>query len=285
MQFPTPYYNILTIPTNKNSGARIVIDGVHGAIIEYNALNQIVGSWAIAAGNDGHGQTFPDGFDSNSGGSGAEEVNMLNGQVLFRVKNLTTTDGAVEDFGGTMNLKSSMVGAGDTNAILVLQSKNESNDGLHPEAVFLQRVQLQDEFGNPGFVVPVDPATPNADESFHNFAFAGSGATLWSYGGSGVHPGYRLLNDKEQMVLTGRFTIPTGGAVAGQAMTQATISAYRPNAVQSVAATVITGTSPNSFVRCFYGVNGVLSLGGPVAALGAGDVIEVLSQHIDLLAT
>ena len=285
MQFPTPYYNVLTIPTNKNSGARIVIDGVHGVIIEYNAANQIVGSWAITAGNDGQGNTFPDGFDSNSGGSGAQDVNMLNGQILFRVKNLTTTDGFVRDFGGNMSIGSSQIGAGDTNAILILQSKNQSDDGLHPEAVFVQRLQLQDEFGNPGFAVPVDPATPNADESFHNFGFAGAGGTLWSYGGSGIHPGYRLLNDKAQMVLTGRFKVPTGGPVAGQAMTTATAAAYQPNTVQSVAAAVITGLNPNSYVRCFYGANGVLNLGGPVAALAAGDVIEILSQHIDLAAT
>lgn len=66
MQGPSGYLSVLTIPPGATSTqARIVIDGVRGAIFVYQAgapLGNLVGSWAGSAGTDPYGNVYPEGF-------------------------------------------------------------------------------------------------------------------------------------------------------------------------------------------------------------------------------
>ena len=245
-------------------------------------LGNLVFSSTQATGTDQYGNVFKKGITSYNTGTG--NIVRLDTGAVFFTSTGSVTDGQVGDFGGTLNLRSIKATAADVACSMTLQSKINSFDGASPEIVAFNRIQLQNGIGNPGFVVNMDPNNPTADESFHHFAFAGAGATLWSAAPTGINPGYRLLADLGKMELAGRFVIPTGGPVGGQAMTIGLNAPYRPANVQSVAATVITGANPNSFVRCFYSTGGVLALGGPVAALAAGDVIEVMAADIDLIA-
>jgi hypothetical protein len=239
-------------------------------------------SLATAATTDQYGNGIRAGLASYSGAN--RIAVLIAGQLIFTGLNYHT-DASIGDAGGTLNLISATNAApvGDRAAQMTLQSKNNSFDGLTPEAVFFCRVQLQDGLGNAGFTVPMDPGNPTADESFHHFAFAGAGATLWSSAGT-ITPGYRLLSDRGRMSLIGRFTVPTGGPVGGQAMTIALPNPYQPARVQSVNAWDLTGANANKPIRCFFDAAGVLNFGGPAASAAAGDTIEV-SGEIDLIAT
>lgn len=56
------YLAVLILPGGATSGARLVLDGIRDAILEYNAANQLVGSWAASGGNDGLGNDYDQGF-------------------------------------------------------------------------------------------------------------------------------------------------------------------------------------------------------------------------------
>jgi hypothetical protein len=56
------YQAVLILPGGATSGARLVLDGTRDAILEYNAANELVGSWAASAGNDGLGNNYPQGI-------------------------------------------------------------------------------------------------------------------------------------------------------------------------------------------------------------------------------
>jgi hypothetical protein len=102
-----------------------------------------------------------------------QTITIEDGVISFTGPGITTA-GFLSDLGGTMQMFSAMVGAGDLSAGLILQSKNESDDGLAPELVIPERVQLQDPFGNPGVIRVSDPAVPNQDESWHSLGALGA---------------------------------------------------------------------------------------------------------------
>ncbi len=59
MQGPGSYGNIFTIPQGASSGARITIDGIRGAIFEYDSNGKLVASWASSGGSDdGFGNAY-----------------------------------------------------------------------------------------------------------------------------------------------------------------------------------------------------------------------------------
>lgn len=86
MQPPVPVLAVVTFPPGATkTQARIVIDGVRGAIFVYKAggpAGALIGSWAGSAGTDPYGNAYPQGINVNlgviqgvqiiSGGIGAE---------------------------------------------------------------------------------------------------------------------------------------------------------------------------------------------------------------------
>lgn len=62
MQGPQAVLNVITVPPGAGLGQRIVIDGTRGAIFEYDASNNLVGSWASKAGTDPYGHVYPSGL-------------------------------------------------------------------------------------------------------------------------------------------------------------------------------------------------------------------------------
>lgn len=71
MQPPVPVLSTVTYPPGaKTTDARIVIDGVRGAIFEYKAgppASSLVSSWASKAGTDPFGTGYPQGFSAGPG--------------------------------------------------------------------------------------------------------------------------------------------------------------------------------------------------------------------------
>jgi hypothetical protein len=76
MQGPNAVLSTVTYPVGAGKGQRITIDGPRGAIFEYDASNNLVGSWASKAGTDPYGHSYPEGF-SISGSSIIEGVDFV----------------------------------------------------------------------------------------------------------------------------------------------------------------------------------------------------------------
>jgi hypothetical protein len=63
VQGPNAVLNVITVPPGATQAqARVVIDGVRGAIFVYANGGQLVGSWAGSAGTDPYGNAYPEGF-------------------------------------------------------------------------------------------------------------------------------------------------------------------------------------------------------------------------------
>jgi len=80
LEGPTPYLAVMTLPPGATTQqARLVFDGIRGAIFFYDNTGALVGSWAISAGNDGLGHSYPQGLSVNQGtftlGGGAVTIN------------------------------------------------------------------------------------------------------------------------------------------------------------------------------------------------------------------
>lgn len=82
MQFPEALLNVLTIPPGAGEGQRIVLDGVRGAIFEYDSNNDLVASWASSAGTDPYGNAYPAGISISSASVLGPYV-VLNSSGLF----------------------------------------------------------------------------------------------------------------------------------------------------------------------------------------------------------
>jgi hypothetical protein len=105
MPFPVAYNNVLTIPPGAGLSQRIVVDGVRGAIFEYDADNNFVGSWASTAGTDPYGNPYPAGFDlSASTISGMIEIiiGSATGSSVTLNPNLGQAFNISQTIGGTL---------------------------------------------------------------------------------------------------------------------------------------------------------------------------------------
>lgn len=73
MDGPSAVINVITIPPGAlPTQARIVMDGVRGAIFEYvngGPLGALASSWASTAGTDPYGNVYPAGFSAGGGSS------------------------------------------------------------------------------------------------------------------------------------------------------------------------------------------------------------------------
>lgn len=89
MQAPVPVLSVVTYPPGASqTQARLVIDGVRGAIFEYangGPVGALVSSWARSAGTDPYGNPYPQGFDAGSGSSftGTDFVINSNGEFFY----------------------------------------------------------------------------------------------------------------------------------------------------------------------------------------------------------
>ena len=84
MEGPNAVLNVITIPPGAQPNqARIVIDGVRGAIFEYVAGGALASSWAATAGTDPYGNAYPAGFSAGSGSVFAGTNFVLNTNGLF----------------------------------------------------------------------------------------------------------------------------------------------------------------------------------------------------------
>lgn len=85
MQSPVPLLNVLTIPPGAtDTQARIVIDGLRGAIFVYangGPLGSLVGSWASTAGMDPYGNAYPQGLSVNLGVISGTTIEFPNGFI------------------------------------------------------------------------------------------------------------------------------------------------------------------------------------------------------------
>lgn len=65
---PNAVLNVVTIPPGATpTQARLVLDGVRGAIFVYGTGGTLIGSWASAAGTDPYGKAYPQGFSVSLG--------------------------------------------------------------------------------------------------------------------------------------------------------------------------------------------------------------------------
>jgi hypothetical protein len=73
MQGQSAVLNIMTLPPGATqTQARLVLDGIRGAIFEYQTggpVGALVSSWARTAGTDPYGNAYPAGFNAGSGSS------------------------------------------------------------------------------------------------------------------------------------------------------------------------------------------------------------------------
>lgn len=71
MQGPSALLNVITVPPGATiTSPRLVIDGVRGAIFVYQSggpVGALIGSWAISAGTDPYGNTYPQGLNVSVG--------------------------------------------------------------------------------------------------------------------------------------------------------------------------------------------------------------------------
>lgn len=244
-------------------------------------LGNLVFSACQTSGTDQFGNAFVAGIASYGSG----HVSRISaGQLAFSTPGLTTTDGTLSDFGGTAQWFSSKVGAADTAAGIILQAKNESNDGLFPEIVTIARVQMQDPVGNPGVILSVDPNSPNADESIHNYAFA---ANFSQAAGRVPTSFYRVPFGvfasgaaKQHICVRGSIVSANAAPPAGTAMTAAMGAGYGISPGQSIDMKNLTG---NVSLRGFVTGTGVIQVSGPTAGIAANDIIDIPAQY--LLAT
>lgn len=85
MQAPVPTLAVVTYPPGAlNTQARIVIDGVRGAIFVYQnggPLGALVGSWASTAGTDPYGNVYPQGLNVSLGSISGTTINFPNGYI------------------------------------------------------------------------------------------------------------------------------------------------------------------------------------------------------------
>lgn len=82
MQGPGAVLNVITVPPGAGLGQRIVIDGIRGAIFEYDNSNNLVGSWASVAGTDPYGHSYPAGFQV-TGGTISGNFFVINSSGIF----------------------------------------------------------------------------------------------------------------------------------------------------------------------------------------------------------
>jgi hypothetical protein len=87
MQPPVPVLSTVTYPPGAtDTQARIVIDGVRGAIFEYangGPVGALVSSWASTAGTDPYGNPYPAGFNAGSGSSFSGTNYVINSSGIF----------------------------------------------------------------------------------------------------------------------------------------------------------------------------------------------------------
>ncbi len=273
------------MPWNQNSFFTILIvsGGTGSGVFVYSpkpGAGNLIASVAAQAGTDPYGNAYKAGITSYSKVAPFPLVELFNGQVLFSGAG-TFQEGSVTDAGqGSLTLQSSRTAAGDVQTGLVLLSSLESNDGLNPEIVAKARIQLQDAVGNPSYVVPVSPATPNVDESAQAFVFA----NLWVAAGRET-PQYFLcaapaIGGKNSVHVAGSVQVPLGGWVNGQAVTTAIPAAYRPAHTTSIIGMDITS---GAVVRFTLGANGVVQSNQIMSgAVANGDLIDMQPTVIAL---
>lgn len=87
MQGAVGLLNTVTYPPGASqTQARIVIDGVRGAIFEYVAggpLGALASSWASSAGTDPYGNVYPEGFSAGSGSVFESGSTIVNSKGVF----------------------------------------------------------------------------------------------------------------------------------------------------------------------------------------------------------
>jgi hypothetical protein len=93
--FPTSVIFYLTIPTNATTGQRIVLDGINGAILVYDSLNDLIASVASGPGTDTAGNPWVAGFTSYNGSAHSNYAQLFNGELTLNTPLDTVAGGVV----------------------------------------------------------------------------------------------------------------------------------------------------------------------------------------------
>jgi hypothetical protein len=168
------------------------------------AAGNLIASIAAAAGTDSHTNTYPAGITSYNNAGAKPYVNLFEGQILFQSRSPASfAAGVVIDQGqGTLSAQSSSTASGDTPASIILQSKDESEDGTAPELVIGQRTQAQ------GPINAENPSSPANDEVWHSL---GTPAAGWT---NNQIAEYKLLADAGGVAIRIRDLSPPGAKPA-----------------------------------------------------------------------
>lgn len=75
--------SVVTYPVGAGLGQRIVIDGPRGTIFEYDASNNLVGSWASRAGTDPYGHAYLAGFSITGTYTGSNFIINSSGAFFY----------------------------------------------------------------------------------------------------------------------------------------------------------------------------------------------------------
>lgn len=267
--------NVVTYPPGASqTQARIVIDGVRGAIFEYTAggpAGALASSWASVADTDPYGNPYPAGFNAGPGSAFSGTNWLANSTGLFfyspveSAGNLAISispNGGTGPFGETINAGVTTLRPGTTGYARLINQLVELEDsagGLWDLSaiVILSTSYLSVEFaGTPacfisqnGVISARQPGTPNP-ETWHsmtlNAGFAAGGTT----------PQYRLMPDgtvrlRGAVNLTATepastifFALPTGyiPSTGQDWVTHNTLSGYIP-ATGSLPSSVAVDTS------------------------------------------
>jgi len=272
----------LTIDSNGNlqilnSNGKVIFyfDVAIDAIFMYQDLGAVQGDLFISiapTGGAGHtdpiqGRTYQEGICSYSIGATDNFTELTGNTLVLKAATELLTGLITESAVGILALESGTSAGGDTRAAMNLIATLETIDTVSPMIRTFGRIQLQDGSGNPSWIAQVDPNSPNADESFHNYTFING----WTGGGRAT-PGFRLQADKAEILVGGSFTVPVGFA-GGQNITNSIPVQYRPNNNQSFACRNLTGNKL-VFIDIASG-GGALQFAGPAANAVAGDIIDM----------
>ena len=83
MQGPAALLSVVTYPVGAGLTQRLVVDGPRGAIFEYDASNNLVGSWAASAGTDPYGHAYLAGFSITGTYTGSNFVINSSGAFFY----------------------------------------------------------------------------------------------------------------------------------------------------------------------------------------------------------
>lgn len=265
--FKNPIIYYLVIPSGATTGTRIILDGVNGFILVYDASNNLVASLSGKMGTDQYGNTIYPGVGAYDYPTTKTLVQLINGEVSF-----VFTDSAVVGHGGAVYTRNPHASGGVTAFTALVSPSTHSPpvksyvscDGTSSDGTIPASVSIFSDDGA-DIVVKINGHTAYAisgvAEGWHNITLQNSWVTDLST------PQYKRL-DNGYIVFRGSmkngtttdgtvlFNMPVGYRMTG---VRAMVKAVSPQATAQVPV-LITQTNGDVTIAGIAGANASVDL-------------------------